>query len=205
LHPGTLALIRRALVVARAETAAAGPRDLVVIDTETTGCSRTARLVEIAAIHARDGVAVREFRALVHPGVPIPRAATRIHGITDAMVRDAPPARAVLPAFLAFVGSLPLVAHNAPFDRGILTRELARAGLAAPGVPVYCTLRLARRVITDAASHGLQPLARHLGIVPTGAHRALDDARTALGVLNACLARRPSVGLDALHGAAKTL
>ena len=62
----------------------------MVIDTETTGLdARKARIVEIArgarssagGSHADDA-----FRRLVRPGVPIPAAASAIHGIDDATV-----------------------------------------------------------------------------------------------------------------------
>ena len=66
-------------------------KDYVVFDLETTGLSpETDEIIEISGIRVRDGKAVEEFSTLVNPGRSIPYAATRINGITDKMVQDAP-------------------------------------------------------------------------------------------------------------------
>jgi DNA polymerase III subunit epsilon len=97
------------------------------------------------------------------------------------------------------------VAHNASFDRKVLACELARVGLPLPGLPVYCTMKLARRVLKGYRSYSLGVLASHLAIDTGRAHRALADAHTALGVLHACLAAQPGRGLASLHGPATVL
>jgi hypothetical protein len=69
-------------------------------------------------------------------------AAQAVHGISDADVADAPPAAAVLPEFLVFLGnpaSTWLLAHNARFDASFLSHELGRAGLPWPGHPLVPT------------------------------------------------------------------
>ncbi len=179
--------------------------EVIVVDTETTGTGSTARVVEIAAVHAIRGVPVREFQSLVHPGMKIPPDVIRIHGITDAMVRNAPRADAVLPAFMQFVGALPLVAHNAGFDRGILSNELQRARILSPGIPVYCTVRLARKAIPEAPNHRLGTLAEFLALKTHPTHRALADCHAALGVLRVCTERLPGGALLAKYGPVKTL
>ncbi len=203
LHPSTQTLVRR--VLGGGGTPDHPLREVVVVDTETTGAGPGARLVELAAVHARDGVVLREFQTLIHPGMRIPWNVIQVHGITDAMVRNAPPARDALPAFLAFLGALPMVAHNASFDRGILAGELTRAGIPSPGIPVYCTLRLARRAFPEAPNHKLGTLAQFLSLGTQPAHRALADCRAALGVLTACVGRLHGPALTAGHGPARIL
>src|SRR5699024_12097245 len=70
----------------------------VVVDLETTG-ARAAddAITEIGAVRVRGGEVLGEFGTLVHPGRPIPRAISRLTGITDQMVAQAPPISAVLP------------------------------------------------------------------------------------------------------------
>lgn len=99
----------------------ADPR-AVVLDTETTGLG-AAFLVEVSVL-AVDGTVLLD--TLVDPGVPIPAAATAIHGITDAMVAGAPRFADVLPALTRLMLGRRVVIYNDSFDRGILRTELDR-------------------------------------------------------------------------------
>lgn len=122
------------------------PRVVFVWDTETTGLSSSARVVEVAIrvsslssppLAGRLGGPV-EMAALIHPGERIPN--TNIHGISDAMVADAPPFGAVWEDVNAFVGAALAargddavalwVAHNARFDCRMLGGELGRLAAA---------------------------------------------------------------------------
>src|SRR5437016_982840 len=100
-------------------------REWVAFDLETTGLvAEIDRVVEIGAV--RFDVNGRErgrFECLVNPERPMSPAAQAIHGISDADLKDAAPARAVLPRFLEFLGepaTIVLIAHNAAFDAGFL-------------------------------------------------------------------------------------
>jgi DNA polymerase-3 subunit epsilon len=179
--------------------------DVVIFDTETTGRDDDARLVEIGALRVRDGKVVEQFQTLVDPEIRIPRDAMEVHGITDAMVRGAPRARPVLRAFVDFVGDRPLMAHNASFDRRIVGQELARVGLRPPGIPLFCSLRLSRRIFPQAPGHSLKKLRDYLQIPDPPAHRAIADCMTTLGLLLACAGRHPLRTLHVVHGAVTAL
>ncbi len=181
------------------------PDEVVVVDTETTGIDRRARLVEIGALRVRGGVVVDQFQTLVDPGMAIPREVIRVHGITDAMVRGAPQADAALAAFLGWVSGATLVAHNAGFDRRIFQQELARVGRPAPGLRVFCTLRMARKGLPGHPGYGLGVLAQALHIPVSGAHRALADCRTTVGLLGHLLGKHSRQTLGQLHGPPKVL
>ena len=90
-----------------------------VIDFETTGLSPAhgARPTEIAVVLVRGDEIVDRFQSLMNPGVPIPRDIQAFTGISDAMVRRAPPVRAVMAEAVRLAGEHPIVAHNASFDR----------------------------------------------------------------------------------------
>lgn len=214
LNPRTQALIQRVLgrlpsqlgAQARAATQqhaapqpAAGPSlgDVIVLDTETTGVSRAARLVEIGAVYARDGVVVDTFQTLVHPEMKIPREVIHVHGITDAMVAHAPTAREALVALLQWSADAPWLAHNAAFDRRILTQELARTQLPSPKRAMHCTLRLARRAFPEMPDHRLGTLSSRLQLPHTPSHRAVADCHTTLALFHACVRRH---GLSASMG-----
>jgi DNA polymerase-3 subunit epsilon len=173
-------------------------REYVLIDTETTGFGVSARLVEVAALHVRDGECVRRYESLVRPDISIPWQASRIHGITDATVRTAPREAAVVRALREFVGALPLVAHNASFDVTVLRSAFARAGVPAPGCVVWCSVKLARRFVANAPAYNLNALARHLALPAVPAHRAMADALTAHALVDTILARATAAQLRAV-------
>ncbi|MFZ5751727.1 MAG: exonuclease domain-containing protein [Pseudomonadota bacterium] len=116
----------------------------VVIDTETTGINpQIDRIVSLSALKVDfstltltpDGLlqlSYEKFGELVDPEKRIPREATAIHGISDADVVGRRTFRQLAPDFLAFVGDLPLVAHNMKFDGRFLDAELGRCGKPLP-------------------------------------------------------------------------
>ncbi|MCL2544704.1 MAG: exonuclease domain-containing protein, partial [Clostridia bacterium] len=163
-------------------------QDIVVLDFETTGLSpRRDRVVEIGAVRLRGGQVVEEFSTMVNPGRAIPAKVTEITGITDAMVRDAGPAAAAIPALLAFMGDAPVAAHNAPFDMGFLREECRRLGIdCAP--PVIDTLELSRRLYPKLKSHKLAAVCKQLGVPLKNAHRAVHDAAATAQALAKMLA-----------------
>jgi DNA polymerase-3 subunit epsilon len=111
---------------------------------------------------------------------------TDIHGITIEDVYDAPTFDEVWQEIiLAFIGGLPLAAHNASFDMGVLKAALAWYKLSIPPLNYFCTLTLARRTWPELESHVLSSLEETFGIT-YNAHNALDDAVTCGDI--ACLA-----------------
>ena len=104
----------------------------ILFDTETTGLDPLFgdRVIEIAAIELINDLPTgRHFHTLIDPERDIPADATRIHGSTDENGRNKPKFAEIAGDFLSFVGSDPLVAHNAPFDFAFLDAELARLSL----------------------------------------------------------------------------
>ncbi len=165
--------------------AAACMTRIAVIDFETTGISPAMgdRATEVAIVMMEGGRVVDRFQSLMNAGVRIPSFITQLTGITNAMVAAAPPAAQVMAEAGRFVGDVPMVAHNASFDRRFWVEELARAGLDAPQ-PFACTVLLSRRLYPQAPSHRLGALADYHRLPRTGqAHRALADAEMAAALL----------------------
>lgn len=152
---------------------------LLAVDTETTGMSPEAghRLVEVARVEILDGALGEAWSSLVRPGRPIPPDAARVHGITDAMVAEAPDPRDVGCALREACGELPLVFHNAPFDLPFLLQLFREAGAPVLLNPIVDTLGLARG-LQGTGGNSLGALAARMGLPPEPAHRALGDART---------------------------
>jgi DNA polymerase-3 subunit epsilon len=152
---------------------------LLALDTETTGMSPAdgSALVEVASVALENGAPGAEWSSLVRPGRPIPADAVRVHGITDAMVADAPEPGAIAGRLRAACGDLPLVLHNAPFDLPFLADLMRRSGEPRLVNPIVDTLGLARGLF-EGGGNSLGALAARLGLPAQTAHRALGDART---------------------------
>jgi DNA polymerase III subunit epsilon len=172
----------------------------VVLDLETTGLSPERHAItEIGAVKVRGGEVQGELATFVDPREPIPGAITAITGITDAMVRDAPPIDVVLPTVLDFLGDAVLVAHNAPFDLAFLRAAAARLYAEPVTPPVVDTARLARRLLAgEVRSFRLSTLAAHLRARTAPNHRALTDARATVDVLHALIGRAGAYGATTL-------
>jgi DNA polymerase-3 subunit epsilon len=149
-----------------------------VVDVETTGMRSGAddRVTEIAVVVVQGGRREVVFDSLVNPGRPIPRAICAITNITDEMVRHAPTFAEVADDVLAALAGRVFVAHNARFDWGFVSAEVRRSrGLLLDG-PRLCTVRLARRLVRDVRSCGLDNLSQHFGFENPARHRAAGDA-----------------------------
>ena len=157
-----------------------------VIDFETTGMSPGMgdRATEVAIVITEQGRVVDRFQSLMNAGVHIPSFITGLTGISNAMVASAPAAEVVMSDAARFVGSTPLVAHNAAFDRKFWQAELARAGLPAQHA-FACTLLLSRRLYPQSPNHKLGTLVDLHHLPRMGAaHRALADAEMTVGLLH---------------------
>ena len=171
--------------------------EFVAFDTETTGLSPHAeRLVEVAAVRFDLVTGAKEyFQTLVNPGKPIPWEASRIHGITDEMVFDAPPAEKILPIFFQFIdGAIP-VAHNAGFDIGFLSLHGIRSGVNLPDMPVLDSCGFSRRICKELSSHRLEALVKEHNIGESTFHRALADAKSCMELFRILVGK--SCGINA--------
>lgn len=151
----------------------------VVFDSETTGLNprHGDEIVQLAAVRIVNGRRVEGevFDTLVNPGRAIPPVSTEVHGITDAMVADAPDVADVVRRFHKFAEGAVLIAHNAPFDMEFLRRVEGRLGLTFD-MPVLDTVLLSAVVYGQHEVHSLDALTHRLGItIPE------EDRHTALG------------------------
>lgn len=151
---------------------------VVVIDFETTGLSpaKGARAIEVAAVKVCDGRIQSHYSSLINPGVTIPEMIQDLTGISERMRLAAPSPNHVFRELHRFIGDMPLVAHNAPFDSKFLKFEMEKQGVIRP-YQFACTLRLSKKLYSMAPSYKLGQLLEYVDIeVPENMHRALADA-----------------------------
>jgi DNA polymerase-3 subunit epsilon len=149
-----------------------------VLDFETTGLSpdQGDRATEIAVVLVENGVVVDRYASLMNAGVHVSAFITELTGITNRMLRAAPPVSRVMAEAAQFVGTTPVIAHNASFDQRFWASELGRLGLPSAH-PFACTMLVARRLYPEAPNHQLGTLVDfHQLPRPGVAHRALADA-----------------------------
>lgn len=168
----------------------AASRGYVVFDLETTGLNRAKdKIIEIAAIKFDDsGNEAERFTTLINPEISIPPAASAINHITDDMVRSAPLIweDSALPAFLAFVGDLPLIAHNAEFDIAFLRAAIGDMFVAR--ISYGDSLAMCRKAYS-LPGYRLEDVATHLGFGVAQSHRAMGDCEMLAFVVRDLLTR----------------
>ncbi len=156
---------------------------LAFVDLETTGTTAADdAITEIGVVRVESdpaGIAppaVTEWSTLVNPGMPIPPSIQGLTGITDAMVRNAPPFAAVADQVAAVTANALFVAHNARFDYGFLKHAFARLERSFTA-RVLCTVRLSRHLFPEAERHNLDSVIARHALAVSDRHRALGDAR----------------------------
>jgi DNA polymerase-3 subunit epsilon len=139
----------------------------IALDTETTGLdpAQGHRIIEICCIELENHLPTDQvFHTLVNPERDVPEEATRVHGITNEKLTDAPLFADLADDFLAFIGEAPLVIHNAEFDLKFLNAELGR--LEKQPLPLsrgIDTIEIAKRRF-PGARYSLDELCRRFSI-----------------------------------------
>lgn len=155
----------------------------VVVDVETTGGRGDRhRITEVAAVKVQGRMVVGRYQSLINPQRPIPPGITRLTGISDAMVADAPVFAEIADELQRFMGDAIFVAHNVNFDYGFISREYARLGRKFRHAKL-CTCASMRKLFPGHDSYSLASLCRRYEIALRQHHRALCDAEAAAQLL----------------------
>ena len=177
-------------------------RPIAVLDLETTGTNLAVdRIVEIAVVKVNpDGSRVVK-RKLINPEMKIPAGAAAIHGITDDMVKDAPPFRTVANEFKQFIENCDLAGYNSNrFDWPLLMEEFLRAGLEFD-------LSQRRMIDVQKIFHVMEPRTLsaaykfYCNKTLDNAHSAEVDATATWEILLAQVEKYPQIGsnVDAIN------
>lgn len=121
----------------------------------------------------------------------------RVHGISPEMTVDAPEFPAVWDEAMSMIGSLTMVAHNAPFDIGVIRGCCETYGIAPPPSRYLCTVQMSRRTWKHLPNHKLPTVAGHVGAELVH-HDALSDAAACSAILRACIDEAEANSVDGL-------
>lgn len=161
-----------------------------VVDTETTGTRAGGgdRIMEVAVVHVRDGVATTAAEFLVNPQRPVSPWVSRLTGIRWDMLHEAPTFADIADRIHEALDGHVFVAQNVRFDWRFLSRELQRATGRGLRGPRLCTVKIARKLLTHLPRRNLDALAWHYDVPIINRHRAGGDARATAQVLIRMLA-----------------
>ncbi|MCC2616567.1 3'-5' exoribonuclease [Aestuariibacter halophilus] len=162
----------------------------VIVDVETTGGKGdNHRITEIGMVKVIDGEVVDKWHSLINPQRNIPPFITRLTGISQEMVADAPTFAEVADDVLDFLDGAVFVAHNVSFDYGFFRAEFNR--LARNWyMPRLCTVQGMRKAEPGLSSYALKNLCAHFDIPLTDHHRALADAQATASLFQHIQAHR---------------
>ena len=119
---------------------------------------------------------VDTYETLINPERSIPEYISRMTGITDEMVSEAPKFYEVARKLVEITEGTVFVAHNARFDYSFVRQEFQRLGYTYSRKQL-CTIRLCKQAFPELPKYGLDHLIDHFDISVTNRHRAMDDAR----------------------------
>jgi DNA polymerase-3 subunit epsilon len=177
-------------------------KPLVFLDLETTGISISKdKIIEISIIKFNPDDSEVEKTVRVNPGIPIPQAATAIHGITDEDVANEPSFHRYAKSFFDFITGCDIGGFNVlKFDVPLLQQEFSRCSLSWDVTDVYL-------VDPMVIFHKKEPrdlsaaYKKYCGVELEGAHQAVTDARAAKDVLIGQMTQYSDIGntVEELH------
>ncbi len=175
--------------------------DFTAIDFETA-TERSNSACSVAVVEVRDGKIAQSYSTLIRP----PRLEFSpfnigIHGITPEMVEHERGFAGIWPELRPFLENRIVLAHNAPFDMGVLKSSLLANHIAPPSFLQCCTVRISRKAWPNLPNHKLNTVSEFLH-VDFRHHDALEDARACAAIP---LAAAKLVGADSVEELAKAL
>ena len=171
--------------------------EIVVFDTETTGLNVFQDdIIEIAAIRIKGGEVVGEPLDLYietdKPILPMlgdkenPMYAIYHEKMSTGELRSPSDA---LRRFLAYVGTSPILAHNANYDYNILDNNLQRYcndTMQAHDIRCFDSLKLIRLLAPSLHSYKLESLLETFHLAGVNSHQAIDDVKATVSLVRLC-------------------
>ena len=153
------------------------------MDFETATGKRTSAC-SLALVMIQNSEIVGQYYTLINPQTEFSRFNIAIHHITPQMVQTAPTFAEIWPEIAQFYQRDHLIiAHNAPFDNGVLKACVSEAGFEVPQFLSIDTVKTSKKFFPEWPSHSLDACCRNLGIDLDHHHDALEDSRACANIL----------------------
>lgn len=155
---------------------------VIFLDLETTGLAETDEIIEIGAVKLSGGETAT-YQQLVNPSLThiSPRIFKLCGGITHEQLRKSPRFAEIKEELLKFIGDMPLLCHNAAFEKRMLEKALGEK----LNNEILDTLELFVIFKPQFHRHGMDYLMEHyLKESRPAAHRALADAQDTMKLLH---------------------
>lgn len=138
----------------------------------------------VALVMVKDNVIVGDYYSLIKPTTSINYYNSKIHGIYDEDVTDAPSFPEVWSQISKyFLANRLIVAHNASFDNRVLRACLEYYDLPAAHFMSLCTVKTSRKLLPNLSNHKLNTVCDYYGIDLARHHHALDDSLACASIL----------------------
>ncbi len=161
-----------------------------IVDIETTGGSYDRDKITEICILVHDGLTVVDkFSTLINPERRIPQMISRLTGITDDMVENAPKFFEVAKKIVEMTEGRVFVAHNVTFDYNFIHAEFKSLGYKWQREKL-CTVQLSRKLIPKLPSYSLGKLCDSIGIEIQSRHRAAGDAEATAKLFDILLQKK---------------
>ena len=171
-------------------------QELIVFDTETTGLTSEAKIIQFSGIKFRIDEELhfhmeKQLDVYINPQEPLPPKIIEITGITDEILENAEPESVMAPIVFAFLESAPVwAAYNASFDLRMLSQMEDRTYLMLDRSPTIDILEMARDWLQkpEVENHQLGTIFSHLFPDDTVQfHSAIEDVKASGMVMEALL------------------
>ena len=163
----------------------------VFFDFETTGLDfERDRVIEVGALKIVNGEVVDRFEALTGTDIVITDLIQSLTGITSEMLANKPKFEEIFAEFIQFCRGSVMVAHNAEFDISMLSAAAKRIGVQLRW-PVFCTLKMSRKILPNLGRHNLDTLAQHFNLKFEARHRSIGDIQVTKSVFDRLLELDP--------------
>ncbi len=167
-----------------------------IVDVETTGTSPlNGKITEIAIYLHNGSHIIDSFCSLIHPECSIPWNITKLTGITNEMVENAPRFFEIAKQIVEITAGSTFVAHNVSFDYSFVRQEFKRLGYDYKR-KTLCTVHLSRKLIPGHRSYSLGSLCMDLNIPIEGRHRASGDAMATVKLFELILRQKETLDHD---------
>lgn len=159
--------------------------DLLFLDTETTGLNSNDEIVEIAIV-SFDGQIL--YETMIKPYKPVPKEASKIHGITDKDLEDAPRILHTWPQVDSILKGRIIGIYNDDFDLRMI-RQSIRQPAWKPGFSTFDIMKIFAEFIGEWDGKRfsyryfkLDDARKYFNLPLPNSHRAADDALLARAV-----------------------